>query len=80
MATIINTPPTSGDNSMALLFVGVLFTATAIGLFLLYGVPAIRNMDQSESPTPSIIEVQLPTPTEPTAQAPVAEPALTTNP
>lgn len=65
---------------MSVLFIGVLFTATAVGLFLLYGVPAIRNMDQQQSATPTLIEVKLPTPTEPSAQAPVTEPALTTNP
>lgn len=78
MSTIVNTPPSSGDSSMAVLVVGVLFTVAVVILFIIYGVPAIQRMSQPEPAAPTTIDIQLPTPTEPTAPAP--EPAPTTTP
>lgn len=58
MATIINNPPSSGDNSgssvgiMVIIFVLVV----AAGLFFIYGLPAISNMG-----TPSVdVNIKLP--------------------
>ena len=75
MSTIVNTPTTGGDSSVAVLLVGILFTGAIIALFFIYGLPAILSMTKSAS-TPSTIEVKLPLPTE----MPTRETGATTAP
>ncbi|MFA6018541.1 MAG: hypothetical protein WC776_05185 [Patescibacteria group bacterium] len=67
MTTIINTPPSEG-NSITGLIIGLVVAATAVALFFMYGLPAIRNMSQQQIES-TTIKVEIPAaieaPTEP---------------
>ncbi len=67
MATIINNPNptevvTGGDGMGVGLIVGILLAIVVIGLFVMYGFPALRGQDtQSNNPS---VKIELPvTPT-----------------
>ena len=62
MTTVINTPPANnGDASGFGFVVGVLFVIVVIGLFVLFGLPYVKNMNGAATPTKSVnVNVQLP--------------------
>jgi hypothetical protein len=56
MATIVNTPASDSGNSMALV-VGLILLAVMVGLFFLYGFPALmQSTGQSNQPPISVPE------------------------
>ena len=55
MATIINTPGTSGNNdSSAGLVVGIIVAIVVVALILLYAIPGLRKNSGNTTNSPSI--------------------------
>lgn len=73
MATIINTPRSSEDSGGAGIILGELLALILAGLFVFFGLPALR---QNQTPTPADtidVNVQVPTPTAST-ETPITQP------
>ncbi|MEK7643933.1 MAG: hypothetical protein AAB390_01370 [Patescibacteria group bacterium] len=65
MTTIVNTPGTGNDNSssgVAAVVITVLILGTLLFVFIVYGLPMIRNNQQPAQKPTTKINVELPTP------------------
>ncbi len=52
MTTVINTPPTNNGESTGFgLIIGIILTVLVIGLFFIYGLPALRNSGENRPQT-----------------------------
>lgn len=74
MTTIINTPGNNSDSSGVGVIVAIIIAIVVIGLFFVYGLPAIRGMGSAAPQNGAIdVNVKLPTPA-PTSPAPTPTP------
>jgi flagellar biogenesis protein FliO len=53
MTTIINTPPSSTEDSSAGLVIGIIFGVLIVVLFLVFGLPYLRGRTYSQVPAPA---------------------------
>ena len=62
MTTVINTPSNGESTGSGFVIGVVLILVIILGLFFIYGLPAIRNNNNNAQPKSVDINVKLPTP------------------
>ena len=63
MTTVINTP-SNGETTGGGFVIGIVFVVVILlGLFFVYGMPAMRNNNNNAQPKSIDVNVKLPTPT-----------------
>ena len=70
MTTIINTPPSTTEDSSAGVVIGIIFGALIVVLLIVFGIPYLRNRTSPQSPAAvpngaTTINVTLPAVTSP---------------